>query len=323
MKRYTAANVDEFVERLRRSYQSGYYAMYSTLLDGIVTEPAMMVVPIDDHMVHRGDGVFESMKCVNGTIYNLGGHLERLQRSATALHHALPWSLADIEARVVACARAGGHADCAISLFVSRGPGSFGVSPYDCPEPQLYIVVRELRRPFMALHPAGARLKTSTVPAKVPFFAGVKNCNYLTNVLMQKEAVDEAVDFVVGFDPFGNLTEGPTENVGIVTTDGRLQFPTLDGILKGTTMVRVMELAQTCVEEGLLSAVEQTDIPRSALEAAAEILIVGTTRDVTAVCVFDGKPTGQGPEGPIYQRLAALLAADIRTNTALLTPVGL
>ena len=30
------------------------YAMYSSVLDGIVTEPEMMTVPLDDHMVHRG-----------------------------------------------------------------------------------------------------------------------------------------------------------------------------------------------------------------------------------------------------------------------------
>jgi len=30
------------------------YAMYSSVIGGIVTKPEMMSVPIDDHMVHRG-----------------------------------------------------------------------------------------------------------------------------------------------------------------------------------------------------------------------------------------------------------------------------
>ena len=28
--------------------------MYSSVLGGIVTKPEMMMVPLDDHMVHRG-----------------------------------------------------------------------------------------------------------------------------------------------------------------------------------------------------------------------------------------------------------------------------
>ena len=47
----------------------GYFAFYSSLWDGIVTDPAWMVVPADDHVVHRGDGVFETVKCLDGGVY--------------------------------------------------------------------------------------------------------------------------------------------------------------------------------------------------------------------------------------------------------------
>lgn len=33
-----------------------YAAFYSSELGGIVTDPALMVVGIDDHMLHRGHG---------------------------------------------------------------------------------------------------------------------------------------------------------------------------------------------------------------------------------------------------------------------------
>jgi len=32
-----------------------------------------MMVPVDDHMVHRGDAFFETLKCVGGNIYIGGG----------------------------------------------------------------------------------------------------------------------------------------------------------------------------------------------------------------------------------------------------------
>jgi hypothetical protein len=36
---------------------NNFYAMYSSVLGGIVTDPALMVLPLDDHMVHRGHAV--------------------------------------------------------------------------------------------------------------------------------------------------------------------------------------------------------------------------------------------------------------------------
>ena len=34
------------------------FSMYSSVTDCIITDQALMAVPVDDHMVHRGDGVF-------------------------------------------------------------------------------------------------------------------------------------------------------------------------------------------------------------------------------------------------------------------------
>lgn len=43
-----------------------YPAMYSSVFGGIILDPAMMVIPIDDHMVHRGHGVFDTAVLLNG-----------------------------------------------------------------------------------------------------------------------------------------------------------------------------------------------------------------------------------------------------------------
>ena len=69
-----AIDPSAFVDVLRASRPAAkvpYYLFYSGLWDGYVTDPALMVVPFDDHLVHRGDGVFESFKCVEGAAYNL------------------------------------------------------------------------------------------------------------------------------------------------------------------------------------------------------------------------------------------------------------
>jgi len=42
--------------------------MYSSIFDGITTDPAAMVIPMDDHMVHRGHGVFDTAAIMNGLV---------------------------------------------------------------------------------------------------------------------------------------------------------------------------------------------------------------------------------------------------------------
>jgi len=321
MKHIDKNTFGEIIEAVRREFHQNYYAMYSSVYGGIATDPALMMVPIDDHMVHRGDGVFETFKCVNGNIYNMKAHLERLEHSASGLYYRLPWSLDTIGEIVVETVHAGGQKDCLIRLFVSRGPGSFDVNPYDCPGPQLYVVATSLKKPFMELHPEGAVVRTSHIPVKESFFAAIKNCNYLPNVLMKKEAVDLKADFVAAFDGRGFLAEGATENIGIVTRKKELLFPRLESILCGTTMMRVAELAETAIREGLLTKIGFCDISRHDILNAAEVLVVGTSPNVVVVREFDGVRIGNGLPGPVHGRLNGLLVEDILNNGQILTPV--
>ena len=65
----SAADVHERLAARRPAWAANYHAMYSSVFGGIVTDPALMLVPADDHVVHRGDGVFETLKCVGGAVY--------------------------------------------------------------------------------------------------------------------------------------------------------------------------------------------------------------------------------------------------------------
>ncbi|MEZ5419042.1 MAG: hypothetical protein R2708_17135 [Vicinamibacterales bacterium] len=47
-----------------------------------MTDPALMVLLFDDHMVHRGHGVFDTASLVDGRIYDLDAHLDRFIQSA-------------------------------------------------------------------------------------------------------------------------------------------------------------------------------------------------------------------------------------------------
>jgi len=317
MKQYDLATFAAALDARRQPWYGNYYAMYSSLLDGVVTDPALMLLPLDDHLVHRGDGVFDTGKCVEGGLYNFEAHLDRLMRSAAAIGITWPGGRDEILRLTHETIRAAGRRDCSVRVILARGPGSFGVSPYDAPRPALYIVVYALGAPFMEKHPGGAVVRRSKIPCKPSELAAIKNCNYLPNVLMKRESVDWGVDFVVGFDPAGHLTEGPTENAGIVTRSGELLFPRLENILAGTTMLRLIELARGRIADGTLRAVGHRDLTETDVREAAEMLIVGTTLNLVAVREYEGRPIGTGRPGPVYQCLGRMLEDDIRTNAAL------
>ena len=69
-----------------------FRAFYSSVFGGITTEPALMHLPMDDHMVHRGHGVFDTAIVIDGTIYQLDAHVARLLKSAAAARIPLSYS---------------------------------------------------------------------------------------------------------------------------------------------------------------------------------------------------------------------------------------
>src|SRR5690349_25155383 len=90
---------EKALSRLRESVHSkaqNFYAMYSSVLGGIVTDPALMVIPLDDHMVHRGHAVFDTAMLTHGMLYQLDPHLDRLLRSAESARIPLPFERGEL-----------------------------------------------------------------------------------------------------------------------------------------------------------------------------------------------------------------------------------
>ena len=71
---------EQVLEKLPRlPHHDNYLAMYSSVYGGIIQDPRLMLVPVDDHIVHRGDGIFEAFKSIDRKIYLLQSHLDRLR----------------------------------------------------------------------------------------------------------------------------------------------------------------------------------------------------------------------------------------------------
>lgn len=297
------------------------YAMYSGLTGGITTDPALMTVPVDDHLTHRGDGVFESLKCLDGNLYNVKAHLERLERSCKGIGMEMPCPQTELEQIICYTIRAGGRRDGLVRVLVSRGTGNMGIDPAQCSGPELYVVVYRYTARIENGRLKPARAAISSVPIKPPELATIKTCNYLPNALMKLEANRRGLDFVITVDGNGNLGEGATENIGILTQNDELLMPTPAHVLTGTTARRALELAQQLVADGTLKAAEYRDIPAAQAASAKEIFIFGTTTDVTPVIEWEGKAVGDGTPGPVAEKLLDLLQNDMTPKSDTLTEV--
>ncbi|MFA7257564.1 MAG: aminotransferase class IV, partial [Kiritimatiellales bacterium] len=244
-RKFQCLENSEWLARLteaRGSLSDTLYAMYSSLTGGMTTDPALMMIPADDHLPQRGDGVFESLKCLNGQLYNAEAHFARLELSCKGIGMELPCPRAELLEIICATIRAGGQHDCLIRILVSRGTENMGIDPILCKGPALYVVIYRYtaRLENGKLKPARAAL--SKIPIKPPELAVIKTCNYLPNVLMKLEANRRGLDFVISVDPNGNLGEGATENIGILTPENELLLPTPEFVLSGTTARRALEL---------------------------------------------------------------------------------
>ncbi len=302
-------------------HAAGYLSMYSSWYGGIVTDPWLMMVPVDDHIVHRGDGVFEAIKCSGGSVYALDRHLARLRTSAELVHMPMPCAPGEMAGIVIETIRAAKTEDALIRLYVSRGPGGFTANPYECVGSQLYVVVTALKHPAPETYERGVTLKTSAVPVKEGCFANVKSCNYLHNVLMKKEAVDAGVDFTVSLDGNGRLAEGSTENFFVLSRENELLAPRFERTLRGVTLTRLMELARPLVGAGALKRIAHEDLGPEDAYGAREAYVSSTTMDILPVVRYDGRAIGDGRPGPMFKTLLELVRRDVESGAGVRTPI--
>ncbi len=311
-------DVVERFKALRARQPVNYFAFYSNQLGGIVTDPALMVLPFDDHMVHRGHGIFDTAGLVNGKIYDLEAHLDRFLLSAERSKLRISPSRAEMRDIIVKTTAVSGKRDGSIRYWLSSGPGSLELTPAAGAEPGFFVMVfAGLSYPERWLT-EGARVMTTTYPIKAPIYAITKATNYLPNVLMQMEAKEAGFDNGVFIDAEGNVGESSNMNVAFVTEDGALAHPKFDHVLAGCTSLRLLELAKTLKDEGVLKSIEVRDIPVAEARASREMLLVGSSVKVASIVQWDDQIIGDGKPGPVARALLRLLDEDMRSSDRLI-----
>ena len=274
-------------------------------MDGRVLGSDDATVAVSDHGLTVGDGVFETLKVIDGTPFALTRHLARLRRSAAVLGLDVPMQDADLRCAtsdllaapaVGAGARSAGR----LRITVTGGPGPLG-SRRGAVAPTIIIAVSP-----------GSAWPTTERVVVVPWtrnehsaVAGAKTTSYAENVVALASAQAQGAGEALFLNTVGALCEGAGSNV-FLGRDGRLLTPALaTGCLAGVTRELVCELVD----------IEETDTLTVAdLADADEIFLTSSTRDVHPVSHVGDLAVKAAP-GPLTvaaaDAFAALVSSDL------------
>jgi len=316
-----AQDVLNGLKALRERQKVGYNAFFSSQLGGVVTDSALMVLPFDDHMVHRGHGIFDTAGIVDGRIYDLENHLDRFLRSADNSRLKLWGSREQMRETVIQTTAVSGVRDGSIRYWLSAGTGNLGLSPAPDADPGFFVMIFGGLSYPDRFYNEGMKVMTTTYPIKPSLYAITKSTNYLPNTLMEMEAKQHGLDNGVFVDANGNVGEGSNMNCAFITHDGVLRHPKFDHILTGCTVSRLLTLAERLVQDGLIKSIHVADISVEEAKDCAEMMLIGSGISVAPIVEWDGEKIGDGKPGKICAALGELLKDDMRTGNDLLTEV--
>jgi branched-chain amino acid aminotransferase len=253
-------------------------------VDGEISATDDATIPVRDDGLYRGDGVFEVIRLYNGEPFALGEHLDRLERSASAIELAV--DRAAIERELAALLAALGKEEAQLRIVLTRGGRR--------------ILLTE-RLPDRG---SSVRLATVTYSPTV-ILTGVKSLSYAANMQATRIALANGAEEALLVRPDGVVLEAPTSSIFWVSPQGGLRTPAVSvGILDSITRAEL--LRRLDVEEG--------EFGLDDLRAASEAFLASTVREVQPVAAIDDHPL-ETP-GPLTTEAAEAFAGSLRRALA-------
>ena len=260
-------------------------------------------VPVLDRGFLFGEGVYETLRTYNRRPFLLDRHLVRLRASAERIALEPPLDDAAFTARILATMRSvDAPGERSIRLLLTRGAGELGYGLANCPTPTVVVIVRPHAETPAAVTEQGIAVVRSSILRNHPraLSPRIKSNNLLNNALAMQEALRAGAAEALMRNHRGELAECAQSNVFLVRGGAALTPPLDAGILEGVTRNFVFEVGASA---GI--PVREETLRPGDIEAADELFVTSTTREVQAVTRVDGKPVGDGRPGPVTRALAA------------------
>ena len=257
--------------------------MYA-IVNGKLVRHETVHIEFSDLSIHRGYGIFDFMRVIDGKVLWIEDYLDRLMNSINkaGLQHSL--TRAEYKQKIISLAEVNGYRNSSIKVLVTGGD-SLDYSSVN--QPANYFIIN---RPFVPMDPSlyshGAKLISHRYRREYP---QIKSTNYFTAMKLYPEMkAAQAVEILYG-DQW--VTECSRSNVFFVK-NGQLLTPRQD-ILHGITRKTVMTLF----------SVGEEDISFDSILAYDEVFITSTVKEVLPVTMIDGKAIGNGLVGPVTKQV--------------------
>jgi branched-chain amino acid aminotransferase len=269
------------------------------------------LVPLYEHGLLYGDGVFEGIRAYNGRIFRMQDHMDRLYHSARSIMLEIPYRKEELSEILLETVRRTGLDEAYIRLLVTRGAGDLGIDPRKCPKAAVYIIASAILLYPREKYVKGLRCTIASTRRNRPDCLNpqIKTLNYLNNIMAKIEAIQSGVDEAIMLNDAGYVTEGAADNIMVIQDGVLCTPPTHVGILEGITRKVLMEI---CVEQGIPCR-EKTMVVHDLIKAD-EIFLCGTGAELIPVVEIDGRVIGTGRPGPLFGRLLDLFRERTRTD---------
>jgi len=266
-------------------------------------------VPLFDAGFLHGKLVWSSPRLIQGRLFRLHDHLEKIRRAAELNHFPhVPDDAEFIAAIGETLRRNRMHDGVHVRIVLTAGDqvtasmDLAAVVDWDGrPSAPRLIVMPEYRAEVYDAE-RGITLVTSTFkrpgPDTVDQLSHDNNQNASARALW--EAKQAGCTSSLMYDADGFLAEAPASHVAVVL-DGELHTPHVRCCPPGVTRRVILEL---CAAHGIPA--READLRPEDVGRADEILLLGTMSGPVGAVALDGRPVGEGAIGPVTRRLREL-----------------
>ena len=257
-----------------------------------------VAVSPDDRGFLLADGLYEVIRSYRGHLFKLADHMARLDHGIKYLR------LEGVDRGLLAAACTElirknqlENTDASVYIQVTRGAAkrSHGF-PAPTPAPTVYAAAAPFD-PARLIRNKARGIRAVTVPDQRWARCDLKTIGLTANVLANQTAIDQGADEAI-FVRDGVLLEGSHSSFMAVCRDTVITAPLSNYILGGITRKFILEL---CRETGI--PFKESPVFESDLPEVSEMMISGTTTEITPVVGLNGRTIGDGTPGPVTQRL--------------------
>lgn len=260
-------------------------------------------LPIHDRGLAYGDGLFETIKVLNGRPELLDRHLNRLALGCERF--AIPFEVEALRSQISAFSAV--LETGVAKLILTRGDGKRGYGPPSACQPRTVLLGAPLPGYPPGHSAMGVRLyPCATRLAEQPALAGLKHLNRLEQVLARAEWHDPAFAEGLMRDTSGRVVEAVFSNLFIVES-GVLLTPSLARC--GVAGVMREEILDRARQAGMPTRV--CDLPLERLLGADEVFVCNSLYGIWPVRQLEARVW---PVGPLTRKLQRLVA-DLSSNT--------